>query len=453
MLLLLSSTLHLRADGIQFEKGSWKEITAKAAKENKMIYLDVYTTWCGPCKQMAKKYFPQEKAGKLFNTNFINVSTDAEKGEGLELAKKYGVTAYPTNLFLHPKTLEVVYQVAGCPADLHGFLQYGEIALKEYNDPMSIADYKKKFDQGKYDVAFIQEYIQKLNRRNESNDQAMDAFLDKFSKKEDSADVVRFVYTNNKSLTNKGFDFLMKDKKRVIHFGIEEEYQEYADRLLYDAIEWALRSKNEDYFIQSRKKYAQYFPKNEKEILEANYRFYEGFPNEGKQWAAISEYGQFLSQRSIASYDELDKQASKMIEKSIRMQLQQSDLPEDKIEASVKQNMSSDPRMQHSESLQAATVLNEIAWWVFEHRRSDLGSCKQALVWVEKALTLGSTHPESQEAIQDTYACLQYANGNKAEAIKIEERLIQTLSSKKSGANSNIESYQETLRKMKEGTL
>ena len=40
------------SQGIQFEIGSWKEVLQKAKQENKLIFVDLYTTWCGPCKKM-----------------------------------------------------------------------------------------------------------------------------------------------------------------------------------------------------------------------------------------------------------------------------------------------------------------------------------------------------------------------------------------------------------------
>lgn len=85
--------------GIHFETGTWSEILAKAKKENKYVFLDAYTTWCGPCKWMDKNVFPTVEAGEFFNKNFVNAKIDMEKGEGIEIAKTYTIQAYPTYIY------------------------------------------------------------------------------------------------------------------------------------------------------------------------------------------------------------------------------------------------------------------------------------------------------------------------------------------------------------------
>lgn len=46
-----------KAEGIQFHRGGWKDALQAAKKENRLIFLDIYATWCGPCKKLKKKYF------------------------------------------------------------------------------------------------------------------------------------------------------------------------------------------------------------------------------------------------------------------------------------------------------------------------------------------------------------------------------------------------------------
>ena len=96
-------------DRIKFFEGSWDEALAMAKKENKPIFLDVYASWCAPCKVLKQKTFPDAEAGKYFNENFINVSLDGEKGDGIKLAQDLQVQAYPSLFILNSSGNPVVY--------------------------------------------------------------------------------------------------------------------------------------------------------------------------------------------------------------------------------------------------------------------------------------------------------------------------------------------------------
>ncbi|MBO0952038.1 thioredoxin family protein [Fibrella forsythiae] len=90
-----------KSAGIQFTSARWADILKKAKAENKVIFLDAYASWCGPCKMLQKNVFTQKTVGDFFNKKFINVKMDMEKGEGPALAQVYPLEAYPTLLFIN----------------------------------------------------------------------------------------------------------------------------------------------------------------------------------------------------------------------------------------------------------------------------------------------------------------------------------------------------------------
>lgn len=101
-----------KKEGIQFFSGTWDEALKLAKKENKLIFLDVYATWCGPCKRLDALTFSDPEVGKYYNKNFINFKANGEKDEGLVLRQRYSVRAYPTLLFINHKG-EVVKAASG----------------------------------------------------------------------------------------------------------------------------------------------------------------------------------------------------------------------------------------------------------------------------------------------------------------------------------------------------
>jgi thiol:disulfide interchange protein len=94
------------AQGIEFFEGSYEEALEVAKEQNKLVFMDCYTVWCGPCKMMDKNTFTDEKVGDFFNQHFINVKMDMEKGEGPQLARSFRIRGYPTFLFIDPNTGE-----------------------------------------------------------------------------------------------------------------------------------------------------------------------------------------------------------------------------------------------------------------------------------------------------------------------------------------------------------
>ncbi|RFC54611.1 thioredoxin family protein [Brumimicrobium aurantiacum] len=90
-----------KTEGIQFESLTFEEALKKAKKEDKLIFLDAYAVWCGPCKMLDRTTFKNKEVGDVFNENFINLKIDMEKGEGPAIARKYQVRAYPTMFLIN----------------------------------------------------------------------------------------------------------------------------------------------------------------------------------------------------------------------------------------------------------------------------------------------------------------------------------------------------------------
>jgi len=113
---LLLLPLFLSAQqGMKFEHGlTWNQVQAKAKAENKFIFMDAFTTWCGPCRYMAATIFPMEKVGDFFNKNFINVKVQLDStandneevknwyADGHTIMNTYKIRAFPTYLFFDP---------------------------------------------------------------------------------------------------------------------------------------------------------------------------------------------------------------------------------------------------------------------------------------------------------------------------------------------------------------
>lgn len=98
--------------GIQFINEGWAQALTQAKVENKPVLLDIYATWCGPCKMLKTSTFADKDAGDYYNQHFINVALDGEQPEGEQLAQKFQIRGYPTLIFLSPEG-QVLHKSAG----------------------------------------------------------------------------------------------------------------------------------------------------------------------------------------------------------------------------------------------------------------------------------------------------------------------------------------------------
>lgn len=143
----LGSVAQTKSEGVNWEHGTLAEALNKAKnnkKGPKLVFLDCFTTWCGPCKQMTNNVFPTKEAGDYFNKNFVNIKIDMEKGEGVDIAKKYSVAAYPTFLILDGNGDEVGRVVGG--GEIASFIKRVEAAKDIKNSPKYV---KQQYDANK----------------------------------------------------------------------------------------------------------------------------------------------------------------------------------------------------------------------------------------------------------------------------------------------------------------
>lgn len=144
--------------GIRFEHTDWEKVREKAANEKKLIFADFFTEWCGPCLAMAEDVFPLREVGDFYNTHFVNVKVDAEKGEGKTLREKYKVVSYPTFLFIDPQTGEVVHR-SSSRQEAETFLFTGKSAVTPELRSFYL---EKEYTLGNRDRQLLKNYLNYL---------------------------------------------------------------------------------------------------------------------------------------------------------------------------------------------------------------------------------------------------------------------------------------------------
>ena len=142
-------------EGVVFLEGkTFAEAVEVAKTSGKKIFLDCYTSWCGPCKMVARDIFPQKIVGDYFNKEFINLKIDMERGEGPELAKRLGVKAYPTFVMFDSQGKEIG-RLVGSKTTAEDFVE----AVKNAVGESSLAAMNARYDSGERSQEFLCNYL------------------------------------------------------------------------------------------------------------------------------------------------------------------------------------------------------------------------------------------------------------------------------------------------------
>lgn len=154
----LLSTVY--SQGILFYQGSLKEAKEAAREKDKLIFIDAYTVWCGPCKWMDANVFIRDDVGAFYNEHFISLKLDMEKeGDGADVLNDYNIKAFPTFLIINQNG-EMLHRAVGS-LNPERFLSFGEIAL-DPNQRLSVM--KTEYESGNRSPAFVHKYMISMDK-------------------------------------------------------------------------------------------------------------------------------------------------------------------------------------------------------------------------------------------------------------------------------------------------
>ena len=201
-----------QADGIALRELSFPEALKRAEVEDKLLFVDCFTTWCGPCKRLSKVVFKDSLVADYFNRHFVNLKMDMEKDEGVELRKKYGVHAYPTLLFINSSG-EVVYRLVGAEDALE-LLKKVKLGVESGG----LSGLKKRYEAGDRDLAFISGYINALsaaNREQEAGQVAADFLQGREQKMLEDEDYFLVFYYYVHDVNSSAFQYVVNHQKEI----------------------------------------------------------------------------------------------------------------------------------------------------------------------------------------------------------------------------------------------
>ncbi len=271
------------SQGIEFFHGEWKEALEEAKKEDRLVFVDAYAQWCGPCKRMAKNVFTQDEVGQYFNQNFINLKLDMETPDGRSFGSKYPVSAYPTLLFLNSKG-ELIKKVTGGKqaADL---IALGKTALGSYDKS---GDYAVKYEEGDRSYELMHNYVRELNKVNKPSMKISNDYL---NSKPDISKLqkAKFLLAAVTESDSKLYDQLIELKSEIKKAGLEEDLAVKVRAATMASVAKAVEYDYEDLVTEAIEKYKNAEVGDAKKFSQEAYLEYNKLSGNYAEWKNLAE--------------------------------------------------------------------------------------------------------------------------------------------------------------------
>ena len=362
-LLLSASIFSQQAEGIQFIKEDLAKAQVEANKSDKVIFVDAYTTWCGPCKMMDRKTFKDEAASKFYNDNFVNLKMDMEKGDGPLFAQKHTIRGYPSLLFLNAAG-DLVHRSLGYQ-DATKFLELGKAAV---NPEKQVITLQKRFEAGDKGQEFLLNYADALTMAGmDGYEEATQAYIDQESDWNTPKNIKVLFDYSKASIDSKLFKYMLDNMGK------------------FESIVGAQKVAEKINFAASSDVRKNQIDGKDKEALTKHFAKYFGEKN-----ASEKATGYYLNNLMYAP----------------------GDVNEQKYLTDVQLFMASNPNL-------SSQSLNAHAWRIYELTDDKL-ILAQAESWINKSIDL-----EKNSYNTDTKASIQYKLGKKMEAMKSAEESIK----------------------------
>ena len=276
-IILLFVSAMLPAQGIEFFEGTWDEALAKAEADDKLIFVDAYAEWCGPCKMMANNVFPQEEVGDFFNSNFISVQYDMEKPESADFREFHRAPAFPTLLFINADN-EPVHRVIGA-RQADQLIGDARTALERIDN---MAALEKAYEDKEPDAAY--KLIRALIRRGEPHLKIANDYLRTPGLNLSDPAPRRTIFMATTEADSRLFDLLIEQREGIIELEGRQAYDEKVREAVRATFNKALEYRSEDLMESAVNKMAL-VDKDEAKRLESEGEF--AFALQGNDHKAV----------------------------------------------------------------------------------------------------------------------------------------------------------------------
>ena len=128
LLLIFGLAVTMAEAQVRWVEGSTDAVREMALKADKLVFIDLYADWCGPCRMMEERVFKREDVGDYFDRHFVAAKYNVDRPTGRALMQRYGRGSIPFYLIFNTEG-ELLGSILGAyPAE--EFMQHLERIVK-----------------------------------------------------------------------------------------------------------------------------------------------------------------------------------------------------------------------------------------------------------------------------------------------------------------------------------
>ena len=278
LFLLTLGFSNVSAQGIDFFHGTWEEALEMAQSQDKIIFVDAYTTWCGPCKRMSKEVFTKAVVGDFYNKNFISMKIDMEKKPGIAFQRKYPVSAYPTLYFIGGDG-KVVHKVKG-GRQVAQFIELGKEAMSK-NDKSG--QFAEAYEKGDRDPELIYNYVKALNKAGKPSLKISNDYI-KSQKDLTTAANLKFILEAAVEADSRLFGLLIKYRDQIEAISSKEAVSDKIEAACTRTVDKAIEYQAVELLDEAKEKMKANYPSKSAAFATAHeMRFYKS-TNDAKKF-------------------------------------------------------------------------------------------------------------------------------------------------------------------------
>lgn len=283
LLLFAHTFISLSAQSIDFQNECGLQVMIDSARQRQQtIFIDCYTTWCSPCKWMDKQVFTNGQVAAFYNEHFRCFKLNMETPEGRKVAERFGVSVYPTFLFLSPDG-ELLHKTTG--AKTPDVLLAEGVKVQNGTNTLSVLQHRFVSDSStRHHAAFLRELAEaQLNAYEDPYEAtvllANSLSVDEIALPENWQVLSRAV----KRIYHPAFPIIVAAEQAFFRDGIQESYTEFVDMVLNHHTFFEVVESGNELLLEQMKELATQLLPDKAEAFAARLEmfFYQHDPEKG----------------------------------------------------------------------------------------------------------------------------------------------------------------------------